>query len=153
MVQRPCPEDAGEDQAPGTGSLAGLLPPKPPTSQVSLWPSKADSPRAIVQELETNLSQSQEAPGQPQPSKGFVQIEKRKIEKGNQSRAECSEGEKDKRKGKDPEVSKSCECHLGNKTWLPTNHHPLGLERSIFCQGLGHRDPGQKIQIQKSAQP
>lgn len=63
----------------------------------------------------------QEAPGQLEPSEGFVWIEKRKIEKGNRSRAEGSEGEKDKRKGKDSEVRESCEWHLGNKapTALP----------------------------------
>lgn len=105
--------------------------------EASPGPSRADGPRTAVQELETNLSKRQEAWGSPQPPEGFVCIEKRKTEKENHSRAKCSEGEKDKRKGKSPEVRESCEWHLGNKApplcpLFPLIHHPQGLVRSTL---------------------
>lgn len=106
-------------------------PPRPPTH------SRAHDPRTAVQELETNLRKRQEAWGPLQPSEGFVWIEKRKTEKGNCSRAERSEGEKDKRKGKSPEVRESCEWHLGNKApplypLFLLHQSSLGLVRSAL---------------------
>ena len=60
-----------------------------------------------------------------------MRIKKRKIEKGNRNWAGGSEGEKDKRKGKDSEVRESCEWHLGNKApsavpLLPLHQSPPG---------------------------
>lgn len=113
-----------------------LSAPKQATEASPCMP-RADGPRTTVQELETNLNKMQEAPGPPQPSEGFVWSEKRKTEKRNRSRAKCTEGEKDKRKGKSPEVRESCEWHFGNKApplcpLFPLINHPLGLVRSAL---------------------
>lgn len=97
---------------------------------------RAHSPRTTVRNWKpTSARGRRPGTGALQPSEGFVWIEKRKTEKRNCSRAECSEGEKVKRKGKSSEVRESCEWHLGNKAppWcplLPLHQSLLGLVRS-----------------------
>jgi hypothetical protein len=113
-----------QDQPPGTGSLvrAPRLLHGPP----GLHPGTGNQPLPKT--------------GGPQSAlavEAFVQSEKMRIEKGNQSWAECSEGEKDKRKGK----SLRSESHVNSirqqspSTLLPPSpsiSRTLGLERTLL---------------------
>lgn len=105
---------------PATGCWLTGLPAPYQAPKASLCPSKADGPRTVVRALETNLTRGRRPQGSSSPLRALCGLRKG-IEKGNRSRAEGSEGEKDKRKGKDSEVRESCEWHLGNKapTALP----------------------------------
>ena len=66
-----CPPATGcqvQGQPWGAGSLACLLPTRPPPPpEASPCPSRADGPRSAVQELETNLTRGRRPQGSSRP--------------------------------------------------------------------------------------